>query len=72
MSDYLYIGRIPCGCAVAVCIDDKHAAKDVMDMVKSGYAVERVTAEEYHKIKLGCSHRVLPAGTHGGTETEEM
>lgn len=41
-----YIGRMPCGCVVAVAIDDpqfkKHTAKSVADFIKEGYSVEHV------------------------------
>lgn len=44
-TDYSYIGRLPCGCVVAVTVDygDKDTATDVAEFIKDGLTVERVT-----------------------------
>lgn len=58
---HCYIGRIACGCMVAVCFDEpdfpKATATSVADFIKSGYAVERVTYEQYHVMSWGCIHK---------------
>jgi hypothetical protein len=42
-----YIGRLPCGCVLAACVDDpkwaKQTARDIASWIREGMAVERVT-----------------------------
>ncbi len=44
-TGFSYIGRLPCGCVMALCADymDKSTAKDVSSFIAGGMAVERVS-----------------------------
>lgn len=50
MSTHAYIGRKPCGCVVALVVDEprwkRDTAKTVARYVLDGYAVERLTVAE--------------------------
>lgn len=53
-ATHLYIGRKPCGCAVAAVTDlgDKDTAESVADYIKSGMTVERITVEQYRDTPI--------------------
>lgn len=55
---HVYVGRLKaCGCAVDACsdIDDEVCVNAVKEMVDRGYAVERMTCEDYRKnVRLEC------------------
>lgn len=63
-ATHVYLARKTCGCPVAVCtdIDIPSARKDasafVLDCIKRGYAVSRVTFDEYRESGFGkkCPH----------------
>lgn len=48
--EYCYVGRKPCGCTVAACMDmpkhKKDVAKFLADCVKDGLTIERVTLDD--------------------------
>lgn len=61
-ATHVYVGRQRCGCAVAVCIEDHHAAEDLAEMLGRGYAVTRLSYEEYQAtVKLGHTCSPIPA-----------
>jgi hypothetical protein len=46
---YVYVGRLPCGCAVALVNDEgnKHTAKSVAEFIKEGLGVNRESWQKY-------------------------
>lgn len=46
---HVYIGRLPCGCAVALTNDtgDKYTAEAVKDFIKEGLSVNREAWQKY-------------------------
>lgn len=66
-ATHVYVGRTACGCPVAVVTDlGKECARDVADMVRRGYFIERVTFEDYRAgaavemkayLHDGCPHQ---------------
>ena len=61
MSDVAYIGRKPCGCAVAVSVvdatDERQArdwARDLRQWRKGGLTVEQTTVEGVRGTLFGC------------------
>jgi hypothetical protein len=57
-ATHVYVGRKPCGCIVAVVVDEpkypKDTGKDVAAFIRRGYTVERITLEELRGRKIGC------------------
>jgi len=55
---FAYAGRKPCGCTVAVVVDDpdfpKDVAKDVSNFIKSGLTIERVPIETVWEQLRSC------------------
>lgn len=66
-ATHVYIGRIKCGCVVAVVIDtmDKETGNDVAEFIASGYAIERMTFEDWKRVKLGCKCSAAAAAGQG-------
>ena len=62
---FVYVGRAPCGCVVALVNDDAnlHTARAVSDFIKSGLAVNRESWDDYvSKISqeltfMNCQHK---------------
>lgn len=56
-----YIGRLPCGCAVAwVKMSEEHkrdVAKSVSEFIRLGYAVEPAVTDEIRKQLGPCKHK---------------
>jgi hypothetical protein len=60
----VYIGRLECGCCVALASDygDRGTADAVREFILDGLTVSRITWEEYQKVAqepgfLGCEHQ---------------
>jgi hypothetical protein len=63
-----YIARCKCGCGglVFACVDDpkcqdkrrlKDTADSVAEMIREGYAIERMSVGEVRTAKFGCAHK---------------
>jgi hypothetical protein len=62
-ATHCYVGHADCGCLVSVVVDDpeykKDTAKSVAQFIRSGYAVTRITLEEFRAVgKWG--HQCIP------------
>jgi hypothetical protein len=58
---HVYVGRLICGCAVAVVVDEpdrpKDTAKTVHEYMLEGYTIDRMTVEDYRKnVRLSGKH----------------
>ena len=67
---HVYIGTLPCGCHVAVCVDmqemPKATAKSVSDMIMNGYQVSRYALKDLHDgtVKIhSCHHKEQGTGS---------
>jgi hypothetical protein len=56
MSEQAYVGRKPCGCAVACMVIDpenkKHAALRIASWIRSGLTIETVSVKDIHDGKV--------------------
>ena len=56
---HAYIGKLPCGCAVACVVDmpdrKKSTAEDVAEFIREGYTVERIEIGQGVKLQR-CTH----------------
>ncbi len=67
MGDFVsmaYLGRMPCGCAMSVIVDDakhrKTTSKTLACWVRRGMSVERLpTPEALGRITTSCCHATL-------------
>ena len=68
-ATHVYAGRLSCGCTVAAMVDipdePKEVAKSVAQFIRDGYAVARVTLEEFRGTTIGCK-----CGATGATKAE--
>jgi hypothetical protein len=64
-SEFVYIGFKPCGCGVAVVVDDpkyvKSTAESVSEFIREGLKIERVSMDDYPARFNGC--KCIPDGT---------
>ena len=58
-ATHSYLGRLTCGCAVAVTVDcgDRVTAKCVAEFVRDGLTIERVTHAVVRETHFGCVHK---------------
>lgn len=58
ISTPCYMGRKPCGCLVAVCVNTRmhmdETAKDLADWVRHGLTIEHSTVETFKGMPFGC------------------
>lgn len=59
-ATHVYIGRRSCGCATVVVVDApdyaKFTAREVADMIRRGYQVERVKNDKVGALVHECPH----------------
>lgn len=64
---HAYIGKLPCGCAIAACVDmaDKHTGETVAEFIQDGLVISRIPLSELHSgatlIKRNCAECNPPA-----------
>lgn len=65
-EEMCYVGVEPCGCRVAVIVDQPHnktkVAKEIASWIKDGLTVERVNVSDARRLVRRCLHQDVQPG----------
>jgi hypothetical protein len=66
-QSFTYVAKQPCGCLVMATVDhpgrQRDVAREVGKCIRAGFAVERVTSDEFRAMDWYCNeHRKVVAG----------
>ena len=66
MEEHAFIAKKPCGCLIAVTVDDpknkRTVNKDISDWTRDGLTVTKHLISEVRAMKFGCKCKTLDSG----------